>query len=98
MSQIEVHPPTTVIAENLHPNISHRELEHFTHVKIDRYIPSNKTLCRVSAWIEVGNHTDAQIIADTLNKTTISGKTIYCSITSSTELQRQTYGASYGKQ
>ena len=48
-----VNSPTTVIVENLDADVSQRELEDFTHVKIDRYIPSNKTPCRIAAWIEV---------------------------------------------
>ena len=88
---------TTVIVENLDPNITQSELESLTCMKIDSYTPSNLTPDKVAAWVEVANCTRAGSIADNLNGRTISGKKIHCYLVDSNTLQGQVYGSTIDK-
>ena len=82
---------TTVIVENLDPNITQKELESLTGVNIICYTPSHLTPEKTAAWIEVANSKYACTFADKLDGKMICGKKVYCSLTDSCMLQEQSY-------
>ena len=79
---------TTVIAENLDPELTKMDLERLTGVKIDKYTPSNLTPDKIAAWITVSNCMNAHTIADYLKEAIVSGKKIHCSMAKSSTLHK----------
>ena len=83
------HTVTTVIVENLDPNVNEKEIESLTGVVITCYTPSHQTPGKVAAWIEVANSKNACTIAEKLDGKVIHGRKVYCSLTDSHTLQQQ---------
>ena len=88
---------TTVIVENLDPNVSQNDIEALLGVSVDSYTPSHMTPGNV-AWIEVADSQCACAIADKLCGKVVHGKELCCSLAPSSTLHQQTCGSTSYKQ
>ena len=83
---------TTVIVENLDPNVSQNDIELLLGVSVDSYTPSHMTPGNV-AWIEVSDSECARTIADKLYGQLVRGRELCCSLAPSSTLRQQTCGS-----
>ena len=83
---------TTVIVENLDPNVSQNDIEALLGVSVDSYTPSHMTPGNV-AWIEVADSQCAHAIAEKLYGQVVRGRELCCSLAPSSTLHQQIFGS-----
>lgn len=88
---------TTVLVENLDPNVSQNDIEVLLGVSVDSYTPSHMTPGNV-AWIEVADSQCARAIADKLYGQIVHGRELCCSLAPSSTLRQQICGSTYYSQ